>query len=869
MKTISQIQILLVFLYSCGPMGYSTNDVTAVNALTEEQLAHIEQKDKLEEIVQKDLVTKDADGNVTDLEGFEKATALDGNENASEQDLREMYANEESIFEFTPPEGVKAEFSAPAMVTGASLSLTDNTSSCQGLDYQEEEPSYKEIIDSAAGRNICGSVSINFCIRMLPVVLKKKGDYVYTETPSFSFDIPCKSDSFKDISISIADGQTSTENSAEPVSIEAPSIVSHIYLTNSSECSTGGEWEAISSETRQWGLDFINGIATVYAKFRDIFGQVSECVSDSISKSKDNKKTKENLDTILPSQISISINDGDFYTSSISVQLSLTAIGATYMYISDSEGCSSGGEWEAFTTSKAWVLEQTNGTSNVYAKFKDDADNESHCIGDSIVHDDTAPSAPATINDGERMTVAKTSPSITWDASVDKGSGISHYEIAIRNAADDSEVLEFTNVGNFSSPDSETMVWTIDDNDIYSFYAVVRAIDNSGNISSETLGDGFYAKHIDTLVSKIVPDDYNNEFGVSISLSADYLAVGAPGSNENGFNRGSVYVYDLANANQVTKITASDGTDHDKFGQVIALSGNTLFVGSDGDDDNGSNSGSVYVYDLANSNQETKIIASDGDANDRFGVSLAVSENLLAVGAYLDEDNGSNSGSVYVYDLANSNQETKIIASDGTDHDTFGQVIALSGNTLAVGVRNDDDNGASSGSVYIYDLANANQETKITASDGTVADYFGESVALSGNTLAVGAKYVDDNGLNSGAVYVYDLANSNQEIKITAFDGNEQDQFGSKIALSGNILVVGAQLDDDQGESSGSVYVYDLDQPGAETKITASEGASYDEFGLSISLFGKTLAVGSYSNPEILLGGPPPPDRRGFIEIFQ
>ena len=170
LNSIVSFAIFSVLVVSCSQMDSTTRDFSSVNSVSEEQIAHLEQKDALEEIVQEDLVAKDANGKVTDLQGFKQATALDGNGNPSDQDLREMYANEEKVFGFTPPEGVEAEFSAPAMVTGASLLLTDSSNTCKDYDYQEDEPTYKEIIDNAAEKNVCGSVSINFCIRMIPAL---------------------------------------------------------------------------------------------------------------------------------------------------------------------------------------------------------------------------------------------------------------------------------------------------------------------------------------------------------------------------------------------------------------------------------------------------------------------------------------------------------------------------------------------------------------------------------------------------------------------------------------------------------------------------------------------------------------------------
>ena len=147
------------------------------------------------------------------------------------------------------------------------------------------------------------------------------------------------------------------------------------------------------------------------------------------------------------------------------------------------------------------------------------------------------------------------------------------------------------------------------------------------------------------------------------------IVVGAYGDNDNGSTSGSVYVYDLDGTNEV-KITASDGAASDYFGISVAVGNNKIVVGAYGDDDNGSISGSAYIYDLDGSN-EVKITASDGAAFDRFGYSVAVGNNKIVVGAY-----GANNGSVYVYDLDGSN-EVKITASDGASSDNFGYSVAI------------------------------------------------------------------------------------------------------------------------------------------------------------------------------------------------
>ena len=355
-----------------------------------------------------------------------------------------------------------------------------------------------------------------------------------------------------------------------------------------------------------------------------------------------------------------------------------------------------------------------------------------------------------------------------------------------------------------------------DDNGSASGSAYVYDLSNGNGALSDVL-----ASRIKLTASDGAADD---QFGYSVAISGDTVVVGAHGNDDNGDSSGSAYVYDLSSGNGTLsdvlaseiKLTASDGAAGDKFGCSVAISGDKVFVGADGDDDKGYDSGSAYVYDLANSNAETKLAASDGASADFFGNSVAISGDKVVVGAYGDDDNESASGSAYVYDLANSNAETKLTVSDGAANDFYGYSVAISGDKVVVSAYGDNDEGYDLGSVYVYDLSNGNgtlsdvlaSKIKLTASDGSAYDYFGVSVAISGDKVFVGAYGDDDNGGNSGSAYVYDLANSNAETKLTASDGAADDYFGVSVAISGDKVFVGAYGDDDNGRSSGSVYTY-------------------------------------------------------------
>ena len=356
------------------------------------------------------------------------------------------------------------------------------------------------------------------------------------------------------------------------------------------------------------------------------------------------------------------------------------------------------------------------------------------------------------------------------------------------------------------------------------------------------------------------------------------IVVGAWQDDDDGYSSGSVYVYDLDGTNQV-KITASDGATYDYFGSSVAAGNDKIVVGAHEDDDNGSNSGSAYVYDLDGTNQ-VKITASDGASNDEFGTSVAVGSDQIVIGAPYDDPSGSNSGSAYIYDLDGTN-EVKITPSVGYNSEYYGSSVAVGDEKVVVGVprgwsqnpgwifnaglvyiydldgtnevkitpsdssqgmqfgksvavgNNKIVGGTNINSVYVYDLDGTN-EVKITPSDGAIEDYFGVSVAVGNDKIVVGAPEDDDDGSASGAVYVYDLDGTN-EVKITASDGASYDNFGSSVAVKGDKIVVGAYRDDDNYSSSGSVYVYDLDGTN-EVKITASDGGTSDEFGRRVAI---------------------------------
>jgi hypothetical protein len=262
-----------------------------------------------------------------------------------------------------------------------------------------------------------------------------------------------------------------------------------------------------------------------------------------------------------------------------------------------------------------------------------------------------------------------------------------------------------------------------------------------------------------------------DQFGYAVALTGDTAIVGAylddVGANTD---QGSAYVFTRSGTvwTQQAQLTASDGAAGDNFGFSVAVSGDTALVGAWADDVGANvDQGSAYVFFRSGTTwtQQAKLTASDGAPSDRFGNAVALSGDTALVGAFID-DVGPNTdqGSAYVFVRSGSSwtQQAKLTASDGAPTDKFGNTVALSGDTALVGAYFDDIGpNANQGSAYVFVRSGTTwlQQAQLTAAGGAADDLFGLFVALSGDTALVGA-FADDVGanINQGSAYTYDVA---------------------------------------------------------------------------------------------------------------
>ena len=273
----------------------------------------------------------------------------------------------------------------------------------------------------------------------------------------------------------------------------------------------------------------------------------------------------------------------------------------------------------------------------------------------------------------------------------------------------------------------------------------------------------------------------NDGLGTAVAISGSYAVVGAPshtvGSNAN---QGAAYVFSNASGawKQVKELTASDGVAGNAFGSSVAIDGGTIVVGAPN-----RSYGGAYVFTLTagNWNQVAEIYDPSQKATDQFGFSVAISGSNIVVGTMISPAGTVLEGAVYVFSNANVSgnwqQTSYLTLASPAPYDEFGYSVAISGNTLVVGAPVRSRNGAAY--VFTDGAGTWTQTSTLTATDGASGDYFGLSVAILGSNVVVGAPYKPV-GANSeqGEVYVFNAGS--QVAEFSATNGAADDLFGEE-----------------------------------------------------------------------------------------
>jgi len=298
-------------------------------------------------------------------------------------------------------------------------------------------------------------------------------------------------------------------------------------------------------------------------------------------------------------------------------------------------------------------------------------------------------------------------------------------------------------------------------------------------------------------------------YGRSVAIGKDVAFVASPHEDDFGSDYGAVYIYeyDGISWNQSQKITAQDGICSALFSNSLInmdYDDGTLIVGAPGDDTNGMASGAAHIFCKSSGSwiEIAKLVAPDGDSFDMYGISVAVDDDLVVVGARNDEAYAGSAGSAYIYQKVSGSwiYQSKIVSADITSGDWFGQSADIDNGIVVVG---------SNDAAYVFENLDVTghdwqQTAKLTSADGQLTNSFGYSVAIENNDIAVGDR--DGGSEVSGHIHLfeYDGANWIGLTKLSSDSGMPLDYLGHSIAISGDTVVGGIPQDDDSGTDSGS-----------------------------------------------------------------
>ncbi len=359
-----------------------------------------------------------------------------------------------------------------------------------------------------------------------------------------------------------------------------------------------------------------------------------------------------------------------------------------------------------------------------------------------------------------------------------------------------------------------------------------------------------------TELQKLIGSDsvVSDQFGYDVAIDGTRAIIGT-------YANDTAYIFDWNGSAWVETqiLTPSDGISGDRFGNYVDIDGDRAIVGAYENDGVASAAGAAYIYEWNGSTwtEVQKITSSDAASGDYFGWAVAISGDRAAVTATRDDDQGASSGSIYFFEWNGSAwvEVDKIVPSAVGFNHRFGESVAMEGTRVIAGNRSDTENGTQSGAVYVFEWnGSAWSETqKLTASDGAASDYLGYSVGISGDRIVAGAYYKNGSTefLHTGAAYVYDWNGSSwvQSQKLTANDLTYWEQFGYSVGIYGDRIVVGASNDDENGGGSGSAYIFEWDGNSwvQSEKLISSNIEGNDNLGWASAISADYVIVGARS----------------------
>jgi RNase P/RNase MRP subunit p29 len=314
----------------------------------------------------------------------------------------------------------------------------------------------------------------------------------------------------------------------------------------------------------------------------------------------------------------------------------------------------------------------------------------------------------------------------------------------------------------------------------------------------------------------------DDQFGDALAISGDRIVVGAPGDDTEALDSGRVYVFDANSGELKMTITNPLRDALGNFGANFAISDNIIAVGAP-DDTGGIDSGCVYLFDAITGNLLRRIENPSPDAEDYFGLSLAISGSKILVGASGDDFGALNSGIAYLFDIGSGTLLTTLVNPAPEPDDRFSGTLGISGNTVVVGSSFDGNIYSARGNAHIFD-ATSGALTKTLTSPNPTDEEFGNGVAISQNTIVV-TSFGNSSTISKGRIYVYEADSGNLSGVLENPDPANRHLFGNALSISGNSVVVGSNSWDRSVSDQGGAFYFSLD---SKQTLTTALGRSFD-----------------------------------------
>ena len=330
-----------------------------------------------------------------------------------------------------------------------------------------------------------------------------------------------------------------------------------------------------------------------------------------------------------------------------------------------------------------------------------------------------------------------------------------------------------------------------------------RPTPNSGKVRIHSVSTG-------ALVREYLapPNAGGAAFGTSLAVSGNILAVGAPGLAVGGVNAGAVLLFDLSTGLYLRTIENPLPAVGDQFGWSIAFDGNRLVIGSPLDDTQAADNGAAYEFDATTGALLQTLANPSAAVGDQFGFAVATAGDYAVVGSPNNDQDVFNGGRVHVFNALDGALTRTLSPSTGVSGATFGYALDLEGTNLAIGAPSTSIGSTNGGRAYLFNVATGVQAASLSDPTATSFEYFGSSVALSGNKLLIGTPGEAAGGAQRGAAQLFDVSTRAFVQTIPNPGPQNDDQFGAAVAVDGNRLGVGAIGDPTVNHREGAAYLY-------------------------------------------------------------